>query len=99
MQRHLDPYATAMSAVGNVTRLPVTRADVEHVLRTGEGALAHVIALFSELTLDTCLRIAILSGISDPELARAYRLARARYPLIANEELDAFVSEVPTDAG
>jgi hypothetical protein len=93
MKKTYDPVATAVSAIENVSRIPVTRDDVKRMLSTGEGVPSHIMALFSDVDYTTLLRLAIVFGISDDDFARAYIHARDAYAA-ANPDFDAFVLEM-----
>lgn len=95
MKKTYDPVATAISAIENVSRIPVTRDDVGRMLSTGEGEPSHIMALFSDVNYATLLRLAIVFGISDDDFARAYIHARKTYAA-ANPDFDAFVLEMET---
>ena len=95
MKKTYDPVATAISAIENVSRIPVTRDDVKRMLSTGEGEPSHIMALFSDVNYATLLRLAIVFGISDDDFARAYIHARETYAA-ANPDFDAFVLEMET---
>jgi hypothetical protein len=94
MKKTYDPVATAISAIENVSRIPVTRDDINHMLSTGEGEPSHIMALFSDVNYAVLLRLAIF-GISDDDFARAYIHARETYAA-ANPDFDAFVLEMET---
>jgi hypothetical protein len=93
MKKTYDPVATAISAIENVSRIPVTRDDIKRMLSTGEGLPSHIMALFSDVNYTTLLRLAIVFGISDDDFARAYIHARDTYAA-ANPDFDAFVREI-----
>jgi hypothetical protein len=93
MTRAYDPAAVAISAIENVSRIPVTRDDIKRMLSTGEGEPSHIMALFSDVNYAALLRLAIVFDISDDDLARAYIHARDTYAA-ANADLDAFVVEM-----
>ncbi len=76
MTKTFDPAAIAISAIENVSRIPVTKADIKRMLVTGTGEPSHVMALFSDVDYSSILRLAIAFGISDADLARAYVRAR-----------------------
>jgi hypothetical protein len=92
MTKTFDPVATPISAIENVSRIPVTRDDIRRMLRTGTGEPAHVMALFSDVDFAVLLHLAIMFDISDSELAQAYASARDRYAA-SNAEMDEFVAE------
>jgi hypothetical protein len=93
MKKTYDPVATAISAIGNVSRVPVTRDDIRRMLSTGEGEPSHIMALFSDVHYATLLRLAIVFGISDDDFARAYIHARDTCAA-SNPLFDAFVLEM-----
>jgi hypothetical protein len=93
MKKTYDPVATAISAIDNVSLIPATPEDVRRMLSTGEGEPSHVMALFSDVSYATLLRLAIVFGISDDDFARAYIHARDNYAA-ANPGFDAFVLEM-----
>ena len=76
MVKIFDPAATAISAIENVSRIPVSKADLKRILATGEGEPSHVRVLFEEVDLTTLMQLAIAFEISDAVLARAYVHAR-----------------------
>jgi hypothetical protein len=88
-----DPAAIAISAIENVSAVPVVRDDIRRMLSTGEGEPSHVMALFSDVDYTVLLRLAIAFGISDDDFARAYIHARDAYAA-ANSDFDAFVREM-----
>jgi hypothetical protein len=90
-----DPAAIAISAIENVSRIPVTREDIKRMLATGEGEPSHIMALFSDVNYAALLRLAIVFDISDDDFARAYIHARDTYAVI-NPDFDAFVREMET---
>ena len=49
MTKTFDPAAIAISAIENVSQIPVTKADIITMLATGTGEPSHVMALFSDL--------------------------------------------------
>ena len=93
MTKTFDPAATAISAIENVSRIPVTKADIKRMLATGTGEPSHIMALFSDVDYSAILRLAIAFDISDADLARAYVHARDTYAA-SNTEMDAFVLEM-----
>jgi hypothetical protein len=93
MTKPRDPAAIAMSAIENVSRIPVTREDIRRMLATGSGEPSHVMALFSDVDYAVLLRLAIVFDISDADLARAYVGARDIYAA-ANADMDDFVLEM-----
>jgi hypothetical protein len=93
MTKTFDPAAIAISAIENVSRIPVTKADIKRMLTTGSGEPAHVMALFSDVDYSSILRLAIAFDISDADLARAYVRARETYAA-SNAEMDEFVLEM-----
>jgi hypothetical protein len=92
MTKSFDPVAIPISAIENVSLIPVTREDIKTMLRTGTGEPAHIMALFSDVDYSVLLRLAIIFDISDAELAQAYVRARDLYAA-SNAELDEFVAE------
>jgi hypothetical protein len=76
MAKIFDPATTAISAIANVSRIAVSKADLKRMLATGDGEPAHVRALFGDVSLTTLMRLAIAFEISDPVLATAYLHAR-----------------------
>jgi len=95
MTKTFDPAAIAISALENVSRIPVTKADIKRMLATGTGEPSHVMALFSDVDYSGVLRLAIAFDISDADLARAYVRARDTYAA-SNAEMDEFVLEMET---
>jgi len=93
MTKTFDPADIAISAIENVSRIPVTRADIKRMLATGTGEPSHVMALFSDVDYSGILRLAIAFDISDADLARAYVRARDTYAA-SNAEMDEFVLEM-----
>jgi hypothetical protein len=93
MKKTYDPVAIAISAIENVSLIPVTRDDVRRMLSTGDGEPSHIMALFSDVPYPALLRLAIVFGISDDDFARAYMHARDAYAA-ANPDFDAFVLEM-----
>ena len=93
MTRTYDPAAIAISAIENVSRIPVTRDDIKRMLSTGDGEPSHIMALFSDVDYAALLRLAIAFDIPDDDLARAYVHARDTYAA-ANADLDGFVLEM-----
>jgi hypothetical protein len=79
MVKIFDPATTVISAIENVSRVPVNRADVKRMLLSGDGEPAHVRVLFEEVDLTTLMRLAITFEISDAALAQAYFHARELY--------------------
>ena len=102
MTKTFDPAATALSAIGNVSRIPATGADLKKMLVSGTGEPSHIMALFSDVSLSTLMRLAIAFEISDAVLARAYVHAREVYGAY-NPEMDEIAQEMgigvlPSDA-
>jgi hypothetical protein len=95
MKKTYDPVAVAISAIENVSRIPVTRDDIKRMLSTGEGEPSHIMALFSDVNYTALLRLAIVFEISDDDFVRAYIHARDTYAA-ANPDFDAFVLEMET---
>jgi hypothetical protein len=95
MTKTFDPTSIAISAIENVSRIPVTKADIKRMLTTGTGEPSHIMALFSDVDYSSILRLAIAFGISDADLARAYVRARDTYAA-SNAEMDEFVLEMET---
>src|SRR5258706_15351724 len=93
MTETFDPAAIAISAIENVSRIPVTKADIKRMLATGTGEPSHIMALFSDVDYSSIPRLAIAFGISDADLARAYVCARDTYAA-SNAEMDEFVLEM-----
>ena len=93
MTKTFDPAAIAISAIQNVSRIPVTQADIKRMLAAGTGEPSHVMALFSDVDYSSILRLAIAFDISDADLARAYVRARETYAA-SNAEMDEFVLEM-----
>jgi hypothetical protein len=103
MIKTFDPSVIAISAIENVSRLPVAKADIKRMLASGIGEPSHVMALFSDVDFETLLRLAIVFDISDADLAQAYIRARDTYAA-SNAEMDEFVAEMesvgrPSHAG
>jgi hypothetical protein len=90
--KSFDPMATALSAIQNASRAPVTADQVLVALRTGTGEPSHVRALFGDVALQTLIRLGIRYGISNDEIGRAYRIA-LRTTAARNPELDAWCAE------
>jgi hypothetical protein len=63
MKKTYDPVAVAISAIENVSRIPVMRDDIKRMLSTGEGEPSHVMALFSDVNYTALLRLAIVFDI------------------------------------
>lgn len=102
MVKRFDPAATAISAIQNVSRIPVGEADIRRMLSSGEGEPPHVRVLFEEVDLTTLMQLAIAFEISDAVLARAYLHAREVYGAY-NPDLDEIAREMgiaglPSDA-
>jgi hypothetical protein len=95
MKKTYDPVAIAISAIENVSVIPVARDDIKRMLSTGDGEPSHVMALFSDVPYSALLRLAIVFGISDDDFARAYIHTRHTYAA-ANPDFDAFVLERET---
>jgi hypothetical protein len=93
MTKTFDPAAIAISAIENVSRIPVTRPDLKRMLATGTGEPSHIMALFSDVDYSAILRLAIAFNVSDADLARAYIRARDTYAA-SNAEMDEFVLEM-----
>ena len=93
MTKTFDPATIAISAIENVSRIPVTKADLKRMLATGSGEPSHIMALFSDVDYSAILRLAIAFDISDADLARAYVCARETYAA-SNAEMDEFVLEM-----
>jgi hypothetical protein len=93
MTKTSDPAAIAISAIENVSRVPVTEADIKRMLSTGTGQPSHIMALFSDVDYSVILRLAIAFDISDADLARAYVRARDGYAA-SNADMDEFVLEM-----
>jgi hypothetical protein len=97
MIKTFDPSIIAISAIENVSKLPVAKEDIKRMLASGIGEPSHVMALFSDVDFETLLRLAIVFEISDVDLARAYVHARDAYAA-ANSEMDEFVVEMESVA-
>ena len=93
MTKTFDPAAVAISAIENVSRIPVTKADIKRMLATGVGEPSHVMALFSDVDYSVILRLAIAFDISDTDLIHAYVHARDTCAA-SNDEMDEFVLEM-----
>lgn|GEM_PF-2969865 len=93
MTKTFDPAAIAISAIENVSRIPVAKADIKRMLATGTGEPSHIMALFSDVDYSAILRLAIAFDISDADLGRAYVHARDTYAA-SNAEMDEFVLEM-----
>jgi hypothetical protein len=93
MKKTYDPVAIAISAIENVSLIPLTRDDIKRMLSSGEGEPSHIMALFSDVNYAALLRLAIVFRISDDDFARAYIHARDTYAA-ANADFDAFVREM-----
>jgi hypothetical protein len=97
MIKTFDPSIIAISAIENVSRLPVAKEDIKRMLSSGIGEPSHVMALFSDVDFETLLRLAIVFDISDADLAHAYVHARDAYAA-SNAEMDEFVVEMESVA-
>src|ERR1700730_9921729 len=93
MTRTYDPAATAISAIQNVSTIPVTKADVKRMLVSGAGVPSHVMALFGDVDFSTLMRLAIAFDIFDDDLANAYVHARDVYAA-RNPEMYEFAEEM-----
>jgi hypothetical protein len=93
MTKSFNPAAIAISAIENVSRVPVTEDDIRRMLITGTGEPSHVMALFSDVDYAAILRLAIAFDISDADLARAYVHARDTYAA-SNAEMDELLAEM-----
>jgi hypothetical protein len=93
MTKTFDPASIAISAIENVSRIPVTKADLRRMLSTGTGEPSHIMALFSDVDYSSILRLAIAFDISDADLAKAYVHARDAYAA-SNAEMDEFALEM-----
>ena len=82
-----DPFAAALNAISNASRLPVNEALIGAMLASGDGHGSHVRALFGDCALETLERLCAATGVSPPQLLRAYGTAR-RLHAAANAELD-----------
>jgi hypothetical protein len=49
MKKTYDPTAIAISAIENVSLIPVARDDVKRMLSTGDGEPSHIMALYSDV--------------------------------------------------
>lgn len=87
-----DPMQTALSAVRNASRRPVTAENVIALMSTGLGDPSHARALFGDVALEKLMEIAVKEGISSGRLAKSYSFARDAYSA-ANAELDDFAAE------
>jgi hypothetical protein len=96
MTKTFDPASIAISAIENVSRIPVTPADLRRMLATGTGEPCHIMALFSDVDYSSILRLAITFDISDADLARAYVRARDTYAA-SNAEMDEFLLEMESE--
>jgi hypothetical protein len=90
--RRFDPTATALSAIENASRLPVSREDLRRMLKTGSGEPSHLRALFGDVDLHTLCRLAAHFAIDNRTLARSYLVAQ-RNVAAANAELDEFAAQ------
>ena len=103
MVKIFDPAATAISAIENVSRVAVNKADLKRMLATGAGEPSHVSVLFGgDVDLSTLMRLAIAFEVSDDDLARAYVHARDVYAAY-NPDMEEFAQEMaiatqPSDA-
>jgi hypothetical protein len=88
----VNPVATALSAIANVSLLPADEALVLRMLRTGEGDRAQLHGLFGDVAASKLLQIADLHGIPADVLLAAYAVARERWA-VANPGLDALAAE------
>jgi len=93
MGRIFDPAATAISAIQNVSRISVDKADLKRMLATGEGEPSHLRVLFEEVDLTTLMQVAIAFEISDASLARAYVHAREVHGAY-NPDMDEIAQEM-----
>ena len=74
-----DPFAIAYNAITNASRLDVTRAEIEAMLKTGDGTPHHVRALFGDCSMETLERLAMQCGLSPAGLRAALRVARSKH--------------------
>jgi hypothetical protein len=95
MVKIFDPAATAISAIQNVSKISVSKADLKRMLAAGAGEPSHVRVLFGEVDLTTLMQLAITFDVSDVALARAYVHAREVYGAY-NPEMDEFAAEMET---
>lgn len=93
MVKIFDPAATVISAIQNVSRISVSKADLKKMLATGEGEPSHVRVMFGEVDLTTLMQLAIAFAIPDAALARAYVHAREIYGA-CNPEMDEIAREM-----
>jgi hypothetical protein len=93
MKKSRDPPAIAISAIENVSLIPVTRDDIRRMVSTVDGEPSHIMALYSDVSYAVLLRLAIVFGISDDDFARGYIHARDTYAAV-NPDFDAFVLEM-----
>ena len=90
-----DPFAAAYNAITNASRLDVTRAEIEALLKTGDGTPHHVRALFEGCPMETLERLAMECGLPPAGLRAALRVARAKHAA-ANAD---FLEEENSSAG
>lgn len=91
MTKTFNPAAIAISAIENVSRIPVNEDDIRRMLATGTGEPSHIMALFSDVDYAVLLRLAITYIHAD--LARAYIHARDTYAA-SNADMDELVLEM-----
>lgn len=83
-----DAVAIALNALSNVSRSPVTKADIVSILTTGDGPGHLVRALFDDCGFETLDRLGAQAGLSRAEIRTAYAYAK-RVHAAANADLDA----------
>lgn len=91
MNKRFDPMQTALSAVRNASRVPVSAPDIVEILATGTGAPSHVRAVFGDISLGKLMQIAVEAGVPTEQLAASYKVANERYAA-SSAELDDFVA-------
>lgn len=82
-----DVFATALNAMSNASRTPVSREDVVAILTTGDGPGNLVNALFSDCSLETLDRLGERIGLSRAKILESYGVAKRRHAA-ANADID-----------
>ena len=83
-----DGIATALNALSNASRTPVSEADLLPILSTGEGPAHLVRALFEDCSFETLDRVAATLGVSRRTLCASYEHVKRLHGAI-NAEFDA----------
>ena len=89
-----DRIATALNALANASREPVSEADLLSILSTGDGPGHLVRALFGACSFDTLDRLGAALGLSRDRGRQSYARAKARHGA-ANSDLDAEARDRP----